>query len=58
MAEHYNTRFYFLQNNGTTYQAELLHYLIFHLMNQEKDLQPRLDMFRLGGRKLKFITEP
>jgi hypothetical protein len=51
-------RFYFIQNKGMTYRAELLHYLIFHPMNEEKDLPPCLDKFRLGGRKPEFNTEP
>jgi hypothetical protein len=58
MTAHCNTCFNFLQNKGTTYRAELLHYFIFHPMNQEKDFPPRLDKFCLGGRKPEFITEP
>jgi hypothetical protein len=40
-----------MQSKGTSYQAEMLHYLMFHPMNQQKDLLQRLDKFRLGGRK-------
>jgi hypothetical protein len=40
-----------MQTKGTSYQAEMLHYLMFHLMNQKKDLPQLLDKFRLGGRK-------
>jgi hypothetical protein len=58
MTDYCNQCFYFMQNKGTTYWVELLHYLIFHPMNQEKDLSPRLDMFRLGGRKPQFNSEP
>jgi hypothetical protein len=47
LKDHQHTRFYFLQNKGTTYRAELLHYLIFHPMNLEKDLPPRLDKYHL-----------
>jgi hypothetical protein len=41
----------FLQIKGTSYRAKMLHYLMFHPMNQQKDLPQRLDKFRLGGRK-------
>jgi hypothetical protein len=51
-------RFYFMQNKGTTYRAELLHYLIFHPMNEKKDLPPCIVKFRLGGRKPKLNTGP
>jgi hypothetical protein len=40
-----------MQTKGTSYQAEMLHYLMFHPMNQHKGLPQRLDKFRLGGRK-------
>jgi hypothetical protein len=45
------TLLHFMQTIGTSYQAEILHYLIFHPMNQQKDLPQRLDKFWLGGRK-------
>jgi hypothetical protein len=41
----------FIQTKGTLYRAEMLHYLMFHPMNQQKDLPQRLDKLRLGGRK-------
>jgi hypothetical protein len=40
-----------MQTKGTSYQVEMLHYLIFHPMNQQKDLLQHLDKFWLGGRK-------
>jgi hypothetical protein len=40
-----------MQTKGTSYRAEMLHYLMFHPMNQQKDLSQRLDKFQLGGRK-------
>jgi hypothetical protein len=58
IADYCHQRFYFIQNKGTTYKAEWLRYLIFHPMNEEKDLPPHLDKFRLGGRKPEFNTEP
>jgi hypothetical protein len=39
-----------MQTKGTSYWAEMLHYLMFYPMNQQKDLPQRLDKF-LGGRK-------
>jgi hypothetical protein len=40
-----------MQTKGPSYWAEMLHYLMFHPMNQQKDLPQRLDKFPLGGRK-------
>jgi hypothetical protein len=40
-----------MQTKGTSYRVEVLDYLMFHPMNQQKDLPQRLDKFRLGGRK-------
>jgi hypothetical protein len=40
-----------MQTKGTSYQVEMLHYLMFHPMNQQKDMPQRLDKFWLGGRK-------
>jgi hypothetical protein len=40
-----------MQTKGTSYQVEMLHYLIFHPMNQQKDLLQHLDKSWLGGRK-------
>jgi hypothetical protein len=40
-----------MQTKGTSYRAEMLYYLMFHPMNQQKDLPQRLDKFRWGGRK-------
>jgi uncharacterized membrane protein len=40
-----------MQTKGTSYWVEMLHYLMFHPMNQQKDLPQCLDKFRLGGRK-------
>jgi hypothetical protein len=45
------TLLHFLQTKGTSYWVEMLHYPMFHPMNQQKDLPQRLDEFRLGGRK-------
>jgi hypothetical protein len=40
-----------MHTKGTSYQAEMLHYLMFHPMNQKKDLPQWLDKFQLGGGK-------
>jgi hypothetical protein len=40
-----------MQAKRTSYWAEMLHYLLFHPMNQQKDLPQWLDKFQLGGRK-------
>jgi hypothetical protein len=45
------TLLHFLQTKGTSYMAEMLHYLMFHHMNQQKDLPQHPDKFRLGERK-------
>jgi hypothetical protein len=39
-----------MQTKETSYHVEMLHYLMFHLMNQQKDL-PQLNKFWLDGRK-------
>ncbi|RLN34337.1 uncharacterized protein C2845_PM03G23250 [Panicum miliaceum] len=36
---------------GMTYRVELMHYLMFHPINQA-DLPDELDLYRLGGRKI------
>ncbi|RLN03420.1 uncharacterized protein C2845_PM13G08780 [Panicum miliaceum] len=36
---------------GMIYKAELMHYLMFHPINQA-DLPDELDLYRLGGRKI------
>jgi hypothetical protein len=46
------------QHKGMPYWEEMLHYLMFHPMNQLKDLSPRLDKFRLGGRRPVYNTVP
>jgi hypothetical protein len=40
-----------MQTKGTSYRAKILHYLMFHPMKQQKDLQQWLVKFWLGGRK-------
>jgi hypothetical protein len=40
-----------MQTKGTLYQVEMLQYLMFHPMNQQKDLPRWLDKFRLGQSK-------
>jgi hypothetical protein len=40
-----------MQTKGTSYQAEMLHYTMFHPMNQQKDLPQRLDKFRFSQSK-------
>jgi hypothetical protein len=40
-----------MQTKETLYQAEMLHYLMFHSMNQQKDLPWRLVKFQLGRSK-------
>jgi hypothetical protein len=37
-----------MQTKGTSYQAEMLHYMMFHPMNQQKDLPQQLDKFRFS----------
>jgi hypothetical protein len=39
------TLLHFMQTKGTSYRAEMLHYLMFHPMNQQKDLSQWLDKF-------------
>jgi hypothetical protein len=46
-----NNLLHSMQTKGTSYQAKMLHYLMFHSMNQQKDLPQRHDKFQLGGRK-------
>jgi hypothetical protein len=40
-----------MQTKGTSYQAEMLHNMMFHPMNQQKDLPQRLNKFRFGRSK-------
>jgi len=40
-----------LQFKGMIYRVELMHYSIFHPLNQA-DLPDELDVYRLGGRKI------
>ena len=40
-----------LQFKGMIYRVELMHYSIFHPLNQA-DLPEELDVYRLGGRKI------
>ena len=42
---------FFLQFKGMIYMIELMHYCIFHALNQA-DLPDELDVYRLGGRKI------
>ena len=44
---------FFLQFKGMIYMIELMHYCIFHALNQAK-LPDELDVYRLGGRKIVF----
>jgi hypothetical protein len=46
-----NNLLHSMQIKGTSYRAEMLHYLLFHHMNQLKDVPQRLNKFRLAGRK-------
>jgi hypothetical protein len=41
----------FMQHKGTSYRAEMLHYLLFYLMSQMKELPCRLDKFQIGCRR-------
>jgi hypothetical protein len=43
--------FMLLQFNGIIYKCEMLHYQIFHPLNQA-DLPAMLDKYRIGGRRL------
>jgi hypothetical protein len=45
------TLLHLMQTKGTSYQAEMLHYTMFHPMNQQKDLPQRLDKFRFSQSK-------
>ncbi|TVU04206.1 hypothetical protein EJB05_50232, partial [Eragrostis curvula] len=38
-------------SKGYTYRAEMLHYIIFHAMNEQQELPEKLDKFRIGGRR-------
>ncbi|CAN6317597.1 unnamed protein product, partial [Urochloa humidicola] len=38
---------------GTVYRVEMMHYAVFHPLNQA-DLLDALDIFRLGGRRIDF----
>ncbi|CAL4994031.1 unnamed protein product [Urochloa decumbens] len=38
---------------GTIYRIEMMHYAVFHALNQA-DLPEELDIYRLGGRKIEF----
>jgi hypothetical protein len=42
-----------LQFNGIRYRSEMLHYQIFHPLNQA-ELPAMLDKYRIGGRPLDF----
>ena len=42
---------FFLQFKGMIYMIELMHYCIFHALNQA-ELPDELDVYRLGGRKI------
>jgi hypothetical protein len=42
---------YFFQFKGNIYRVELMHYAIFHPLNQA-DLPDELDVYRIGGRKI------
>ena len=44
---------FFLQFKGMIYMIELMHYCIFHALNQA-ELPDELDVYRLGGRKIVF----
>jgi len=38
------------------YRVELMHYLVFHPLNQV-DLPDELDVYRIGGRKILWDAE-
>ena len=42
---------FFLHFKGMIYKTELMHYCIFHALNQA-ELPDELDDYRLGGRKI------
>lgn len=41
---------------GMIYRVELMHYLVFHPLNQA-DLPDELDVYRVGGRKIYWDAE-
>jgi hypothetical protein len=41
----------FFEFKGNIYRVELMHYAIFHPLNQA-DLPDELDVYRIGGRKI------
>jgi hypothetical protein len=43
--------FLLLQFNGVIYRCEMLHYQIFHTLNQA-DLPAILNKYRIGGRRI------